>query len=290
MRPVSARLLVGRAPSNGLHLDDHRVSGQHASLVWTGTTWELRDLGSRNGTFMDGKRLAPGEPVELIAGATLAFGVAEATWELVEAGPPAAIAQHVRTGALCVARDGILAIPNGEAPLAEVFARGRAWCLEQHGEMRSLEGEEVVTIGGEPWRILVPGSHEGTVAVDDGPSLAAVHLRFAVSRDEEHVQLTFIHRGKETTLEAREHGYTLLTLARARIEDARLPAGEQGWVDRDQLLRMLGLDTNALNVAIYRARGQLASVGLEGAAGIVEVRRGARRLGVEPERIEVVPL
>lgn len=290
MRPVSARLSIGRAPSNGLHLDDHRVSGQHAALLWTGSDWELRDLGSRNGTFVDGARLTPGEPQVVGTGSTLAFGVADASWELVEDGPPAAIAQHVGSGRLCVARDGILAIPDGSAPLAEVFARGRGWTLEQDGESRSLKGEEVVSVGGEAWRILVPSAVEGTVAVDDGPSLSSVHLRFAVSMDEEHVQLTLIHRGKAIALEAREHAYTLLTLARARMEDRDLPLGEQGWLERDRLLRMLGVDTNSLNVAIYRARGQLAAAGLEGAAGIVEVRRGARRLGVEPERLEVVPL
>ncbi|TNE92459.1 MAG: FHA domain-containing protein [Deltaproteobacteria bacterium] len=290
VRPVPARLLVGRAPSSSLHLDDHRVSGQHASIVWTGGRWEARDLGSRNGTFVDGERLEPGKPVVLSVGATLAFGVSDEKWELVEAGPPSAVAEHVASGRVRIATDGILALPDGDAPLAEVFARGREWRLEMDGESRVLQDEEVVSVGGEAWRIRVPSAIEGTVAVDSGPSLSTVQLRFAVSMNEEHVELTLIHRGKETALEAREHGYTLLTLARARVDEAELPTGEQGWIDRDRLLRMLGVDANALNVSIYRARGQLAAAGLEGAAGIVEVRRGARRIGIDPERIEIVPL
>ena len=136
----------------------------------------------------------------------------------------------------------------------------------------------------------MPDVHQGTATIDAGPTIDTISLRFGVSRDEEHVELTIIHRGKETKLEAREHAYTLLTLARARLDDASLALAEQGWLERDQLMRMLGTDGNSLNVAIYRARGQLGAAGVEGAAGIVEVRRGQRRFGLEPARFEVVPL
>jgi hypothetical protein len=90
--------------------------------------------------------------------------------------------------------------------------------------------------------------------------------------------------------EPREHAYVLLTLARKRLADRGEPLAEQGWIDRDQLLRMLQLDANGLNVAIYRARGQLAAAGLLDSAGIVEVRRGQRRIGVDPSRLVVGPL
>lgn len=290
VRPVPARLVVGRAPGSGLHLDDHRVSGQHATVVWTGGGWEARDLGSRNGTFVNGGRLEAGQPVALGEGARLAFGVEGEVWELVENGPPAALAEHVSSGEIRTATDGILALPNEADPAAEVFAKGREWRLEMDGESRALADSEVITIRGEAWRVRVPEAVEGTVAVDSGPSLSTVRIRFAVSRDEEHVQITLLHRGSEIVLEAREHGYTLLTLARTRSADAELPGSEQGWVDRDRLLKMLGVDANSLNVSIYRARGQLAAAGLEGAAGIVEVRRGARRIGLDPERMEIVPL
>jgi hypothetical protein len=136
----------------------------------------------------------------------------------------------------------------------------------------------------------VPARQEGTATVDSGPSIDTVTMRFAVSRDEEHVVVTVIHRGLEIPLEPREHGYALLTRARQRLDDRAQPLAEQGWLERDQLLRMLGLDSNALNVAIYRARNQLTDAGVDGAAGIVEVRRGQRRIGLEPDRLEVVRL
>ena len=41
---------MGRAGSNALVLPDHHVSGEHASIVFNGTVWVLRDHHSTNGT------------------------------------------------------------------------------------------------------------------------------------------------------------------------------------------------------------------------------------------------
>jgi len=55
-----APLLIGRvgAVGDGVELDDDRVSRQHASIERRGRQWIVRDLGSRNGTFLDGERIA----------------------------------------------------------------------------------------------------------------------------------------------------------------------------------------------------------------------------------------
>ena len=124
--------------------------------------------------------------------------------------------------------------------------------------------------------------------VDVAMTLDTVDLRFAVSRDEERVEITVIVHGIETTLESREHGYLLLTLARARREDVDKPPEERGWRTLPELNKMLRLETNAINVSIHRARQQFASAGMEGAAGIVRVKRGARRLGTD--RFDIVTL
>ncbi len=289
---MAARLLIGRAPSCSLRLDDPHVSGEHATLLWTGKTWEVRDLGSRNGTFVAGTRLSPGEAARVDKGTTIGFGHLENPWVITDTEPPGAFAEHTGSGRLRRARNQMLALPDDIAPKYVAYAdRGGQWMLETgEGESRPVKDGEIVTIEGASWRIRVPDAHVGTAAMDRGPHIDTVKFRFAVSRDEEHVEITVLHRGTEIALEAREHGYTLLTLARARIEDAAEPPSEQGWLDRDRLLRMLCTDTNGLNVAIYRARGQLSKAGVDGAAGIVEVRRGQRRLGMEPSRIEVVPL
>jgi hypothetical protein len=61
-------LRIGRKPGNDLVLADEKTSGQHAEIVPEGDRCLLRDLGSTNGTFLDGKKvtelvLTPGDVV-----------------------------------------------------------------------------------------------------------------------------------------------------------------------------------------------------------------------------------
>lgn len=53
--------VIGRAEGCALQLDGHSASRQHARLEREGSLWQLRDLGSKNGTLLNGQRreLAP---------------------------------------------------------------------------------------------------------------------------------------------------------------------------------------------------------------------------------------
>lgn len=53
----AAPLLIGRAPENGIVLTDDLASREHVSVTYERGEWTVTDLGSRNGTFLDGKRL-----------------------------------------------------------------------------------------------------------------------------------------------------------------------------------------------------------------------------------------
>ena len=46
-------LIVGRASSNEIPVADERSSRRHAEIFFEDGTWKVRDLGSRNGTFVD---------------------------------------------------------------------------------------------------------------------------------------------------------------------------------------------------------------------------------------------
>lgn len=49
------RLTVGRARSNDIHLDDPAVSSHHAAILWMAGTAFVQDLGSTNGTLLNGE-------------------------------------------------------------------------------------------------------------------------------------------------------------------------------------------------------------------------------------------
>lgn len=49
------RLSIGRRPTNDIHIDNLAVSGEHATIVTIGNDSFLEDLGSTNGTLVNGK-------------------------------------------------------------------------------------------------------------------------------------------------------------------------------------------------------------------------------------------
>jgi len=51
-------LEVGRTTFGGKALDDDRMSSTHARVTLEGERWTVADLGSRNGTFVNGERIA----------------------------------------------------------------------------------------------------------------------------------------------------------------------------------------------------------------------------------------
>ena len=58
---VEARLTIGRSSSCQLVLGDDTVSRRHAELFLEGSRWILRDLGSSNGTWVNGRRVVEAE-------------------------------------------------------------------------------------------------------------------------------------------------------------------------------------------------------------------------------------
>ena len=66
--PLLGPTVVGRAPECVLRLDESGLSRQHARLVPTGDGVQVEDVGSTNGTFINGKRVqrgfaAPGDEI-----------------------------------------------------------------------------------------------------------------------------------------------------------------------------------------------------------------------------------
>jgi phage tail-like protein len=67
-------LTIGRTPDNGLSLPHPTVSGRHAELRLTADGVVLTDTGSLNGTFVEGVRVPPHQPLRLSAGSAFRIG------------------------------------------------------------------------------------------------------------------------------------------------------------------------------------------------------------------------
>ena len=66
------QLTVGRDSTNDVVINDAEISRRHARLTFQGGKYILEDLGSTNGTFVNGQRLAG--PRVLKAGEVVSFG------------------------------------------------------------------------------------------------------------------------------------------------------------------------------------------------------------------------
>ena len=66
------QIIIGRDSANGVTINDSEISRKHARLTFQGGKYVLEDLGSTNGTFVNGQRLAG--PAVLRSGDVVSLG------------------------------------------------------------------------------------------------------------------------------------------------------------------------------------------------------------------------
>lgn len=288
---LGSRVCVGRSAECGLAIPDRRVSGRHAELVWTRKGWQVRDLGSTNGTTLDGVRLEAGKDYSLSSGSVLAFGDPENQWKLIDATPPQALA-IATSGLRRAAEDGLLALPDDDHLEAVIFeSHPGAWIAEVEGEPRAVKDQDCLSLNGDTWRLCLPRFHEETLAISSQVGVQP-GLHFEVSRDEEFIRIWFVKNDARVEVATRAHHYMLLLLARARMEDqgSGLASGEAGWLYAEDFCKMLGTEPHLLNVMVHRARQQFARLEMEGAAGLIERRRSTRQMRIGVDQLAVSPI
>jgi hypothetical protein len=130
------RLVVGRRDECDVVLRSSLVSGRHCELEWTEGGWSVRDLGSKNGTRVDGevftgqRRLPPGS----------VLWVANLRFEVVYAAPGAAARPKPRFplfGQSLLEKAGLLRWRPPEPP-----ARGRGADDDAARERYNLDDPE----------------------------------------------------------------------------------------------------------------------------------------------------
>lgn len=294
-RPVEAEHPVGRGPNCSLCLPHRYVSAQHAILRFNGERWEIRDLSSKNGTYLDGVRLRSGEEHVLRLGSRIAFGKLEQQWDLVDDAPPWPMAVPLDGGEATAIEGELLALPSTDDPRATVYRNtDGTWVLEQQESVSPITNMQVFEVDGRAFRFSCPEPFPKTSLADRSPDIQVRQLKllFAVSRDEEHVEVSASWGASATDLGARMHNYLLLTLARRRLADAAegVPETSCGWIYQEDLAHDPSMVPPQLNIDVFRIRRQFAALGIVDAANIIERRPRTRQLRIGVSQLSVVNL
>jgi predicted component of type VI protein secretion system len=79
------RATIGRDGANELPLNDTKrvVSKQHAEITQQGVQYFVKDLGSKNFTYLNGNRIESGKPREIYTGDVIRIGEFEITFDVV---------------------------------------------------------------------------------------------------------------------------------------------------------------------------------------------------------------
>lgn len=279
--------VFGRDPyRSDTFLENPHASQIHASIRWDGNKWEIFDH-SRNGTLLDGVSMGNGNRAALQPASKIRFGATDNTiWTVENLAPPCAMLLSLGDRTLTIELGRFNLIPNESFPKGSVYiSESGQWVWENEEKIIQLNDGDTIQAGRNAWRFHCPQTLEPTLATGNrlGRNPDAPVFYFQVSLNEEHVSIKILNAAATIDLEERTHHYVLLTLARRRRDDAErgIDAASQGWIDMEQLSRMLGLDPSHLNIQIFRARGQLARALPDAILlpDIIERRRGEIRFG-----------
>lgn len=296
-----SRHKVGRLPDNQLVIKQRVVSGNHALLVWQTNQWTIRDLGSLNGTSVNGTPLVPGTTGILKAGDIVAFGDQTQRWTLESDGPPQAAAVNMGSGKAIESDGELLILPHEDDPLVSIFPDNRGnWVCERMsdtgGSLHSVKDLERLTVGNQVFQLHLPEAVEGTISHKPvSPTLETIEMVIRHTADwETDVRVQVYWPGGGVDLGSSTHNRLLLILAQRLIE-SRADKTVDPWMFVDEVLSEMGTprtpaESATLNVWIFRCRKGISSAGVEGPAGLIERRPQARqlRLGIERVRLEVL--
>lgn len=296
-RLVEPNHIFGRAPGSSERISADYISAQHATLRWTGRHWVLRDLGSRNGTYMNGERVVVGEEQTVRIGTKFTFGrPGENAWELIDDGPPQAMAVPVDGSDPVVVTGELLVLPSADSPEATIYrALDATWQLERADAATApIANLQTFQAGGRTWRFCCTEAVCDTALAPSEQELQVRHLEltFSVSRDEEFVSLRVTCGPRTFDMGTRKHNYLLLTLARHRMDDAAegLPEESCGWTYHEEVATGVDDEVTALNLDVYRIRQQFGSLGVADAAHIIERLPRTRQLRIGTQHLNVIRL
>lgn len=287
-----AALALGRDLGNGVVLEDEHVSGHHAVVTRGPDGLTVRDLGSTNGTFVNGApvvgaaRLRHGDELRLgpalalrvrlpgaePGGVLLVRDLAAGTVHLLED-------DRFRIGS---AADAHVRLPDGPARAATLVVHpdGEVWL-----EDRVLAPGDGFEVAGCAFRLECLAVD--ATRVPTARPAARTRYPYTLRATLGGAALVTDREGRACTVDA-EHRVALLWLLGRRLRDdraARVVPALAGWChDEELLVGIWGRDAwegaaSRWSVLLHRVRRDLEGAGLDPLC--VEKRRGATRLVVD---------
>jgi len=308
---------VGRHPDNALVLGDLEVSSRHAVIEAGPEVWILRDLGSRNGTSLNHRRINGRKEIE--EGDLIRFG-GVSSWVVEHLVPVPddvgayAFIENVHSGRrVRLTRDrfviGTSAPADMQVPEWVDGARSplRVVLYEEYGELwaEAAEGLAGLQIDGEAWsgaqpvrlhreRVLTLGETslrlvpdmriDPTTSTTDGLRVSKRYELdlFLVHDDRDRGTIRVVQNGVVWQKRTSHRFFLLYLLAQARgawVEDEVLRTKIWGGV------RARELGGTALNKLVYDTRQMFLAQGIDG--WFIEKHRGATRLRIPEGQVHI---
>lgn len=151
-------IAIGSHPSNDLVLDDTTVSRRHATITRKSSCFELADLGSTNGTFVNGRQVR--NPIALKSGDEIKFGSARFAFD------PASVPRRLRRGfviltVMFIAGFAIARYRTEIGPATpEAVAPGQSRSAPSAANTQSASSNSIATAGSLPSTSTTPAGAE----------------------------------------------------------------------------------------------------------------------------------
>lgn len=294
--PLCESSRLGRAQDAWIQLQTPCASARHAEIAYCGDRWMLFDRSSRNGTWIDGRRIGT-LGSELRLGQQLRLGSEEGeVFEVIHLDRPEPIAVSADDGTDPVAgEDGVLSLPDGAATVM-IHAVNDTWMVESEGRpAQPVPASGLLPLSTTTWQLRLPSAQAQTVEARD--ALSGV-LLIRHSKAFEDLELGLRIAGEVRPLRPRSYALMLLVLAQARQTDHRdaVDAREAGWLEVPELLTQMSrgapkfADRQQINTYRLRFERLMVKHGLVGD----DVPMLERRLGSDRIRLagpfDIVPL
>ncbi len=289
--PLIAEQIVGRASNCGLRLDGAYVSGHHAEIRWGGRQWQLKDLGSRNGSFVNNERLASGTWRALERGDVVSFGDPNVErWELESDERPPPVLVPLAGGEPIVVTGGMLGLPVNAPEVTLWLDAAQGWWMEPLDKpATALQHGSELEVAGVRYQLVCEEVSPTTELIHRGYYVDTSSLEIRYSLDEEYVEAVAEAEDTQVSLGDRQHHAVLLALARQRLQDRAqgVPEGSCGWMYIEDLMDRLKVDRTQLNLHVYRLRQQFLAIGFRNATEVVERRLQTRQVRLGFKKMSV---